>query len=227
MSRLAVVALVLAGCAKAAPESAPAAVEAAGKEPPKIVVSKDRADLVFTYVDAAGQFHDATTIAEVPEVSRAQVLVRDLSKSPDELRTTELLYVADLRAPDDKGRYACGAVSRRAFDRGGADEAAVQAASAGLPESEQGVVVYSASWCGVCRAAKAWLAQRHVAFVEKDVEKLPGAEAELRAKARRAGVSPQGVPVIDVAGELLVGFDEDALAAALATKGLAGASQGH
>lgn len=70
------------------------------------------------------------------------------------------------------------------------------------------VIVYSTAWCGYCRKAKAWLSKKGVAFTEKNIEKDPGAAAELAQKAAAQGVMPSGVPVIDVRGTLVLGFDE-------------------
>lgn len=217
--------VLLAACTKPAPAPAgDAASPAAPAELPdaaRITVTAARTDLVFTYVDAAGKFHDVTVPAEVPQASRAQVLVRDLSKSPDELRTADYLYVADLRVADEKGRFPCGAVSRRQFDRGGAGEAAAQVADQVAADGGAAVTVYSTAWCGVCKQAKAFLKQRGVAYLERDIEKDPGAEQELQRKAQAQGFRPSGVPVIDVGGDLMTGFDPEALAALLQRKGLA------
>lgn len=77
------------------------------------------------------------------------------------------------------------------------------------------VVLYSTSWCGYCRQTRQYLKSKKVAFVERDVEKDQGAAEELSRKAVAAGVRPQGVPVIDVRGKLILGFDREALDAAL------------
>lgn len=77
------------------------------------------------------------------------------------------------------------------------------------------VVVYTTSWCGYCRKAKALLTQKGVPFVEKDVEKDPKASEELAEKAARAGVQPRGVPVLDIRGKLILGFDAQAITEAL------------
>lgn len=69
------------------------------------------------------------------------------------------------------------------------------------------VIVYSTNWCGYCRKAKEWLAAKGVAFISKDVEKDAGVTEELATKAAAAGVTPHGVPVIDVRGTLVLGFD--------------------
>ncbi len=81
--------------------------------------------------------------------------------------------------------------------------------------SSTGVVIYTTEWCGYCKKAKAFLTRKGVAFTEKDVEKDEGARDEVAQKCVAAGVKPRGVPIIDVRGKILVGFDEGQLAAAL------------
>lgn len=211
--------LTVSACSKKSAAPEPSTTEVAAAEPLEIVVRADRHDLLFTWVDGTGAFHDVTRIDDVPEEARAQVLVRDLSRSPDELRTADFLYVADLRAADDTGRYPCGAVSRRLFDRRGVGEAAANVVAEKAAAGEPTVTIYTTSWCGVCRKAKAFLSSRGVPFLERDVEKDAGAEVELQARAAAAGLMPQGVPVIDVAGELMMGFDARALEALLEKQG--------
>lgn len=82
-------------------------------------------------------------------------------------------------------------------------------------EPSNEVILYMTSWCGYCRQAKSYLNARKVFFTEKDIEKDPEASKELAQKAARAGVKPQGVPVIDVRGKLVLGFDQNALNGAL------------
>jgi glutaredoxin len=77
------------------------------------------------------------------------------------------------------------------------------------------VILYMTSWCGYCRKAGAFLNARKVFFTEKNIEEDPEASKELAQKAARAGVKPQGVPVIDVRGKLVLGFDQNALDRAL------------
>ena len=50
------------------------------------------------------------------------------------------------------------------------------------------------------------------------IEKEPGARSEMLEKARAQGVSTQGIPVIDVRGTLLGGFDANAVERLLASK---------
>jgi glutaredoxin len=220
-------ALALAGCRAPAPpaQGAPpdaARAHGAADDVPEVVVEKDSKELLFSFRDDLGEWHDVDAIEKIPEASRARVLVRDLARSPEELRTAELLYVADLRAPDAEGRYSCAVVSRYGFERAPRADAesgpaSGDAAAPGTPNSGARVTMYMTSWCPVCKKAAAWLRGRGVQFAEKDVEKDEAASRELSQKAKSAGLSSQvqGVPVIDVGGELLLGFDPRSLQEAL------------
>lgn len=75
--------------------------------------------------------------------------------------------------------------------------------------SSDRVVLYSTSWCGYCDKAKALLRRLNVSFVEKDIEKDPAAAQELAQKGARAGVQPRGVPVLDIRGKLVLGYNEE------------------
>lgn len=72
------------------------------------------------------------------------------------------------------------------------------------------VTVYSTIWCGFCKMAKNYLKQLDVEFVEKDVEQDPSAGVEAVQKSGQ-----MGVPVIDIAGTIIVGFDKPAIDHAL------------
>ena len=85
-----------------------------------------------------------------------------------------------------------------------------------LPEQPP-IILYSTSWCGVCKKAKKFMQNKGLAFVEKDIEKDRQAARELQEKCDRAKVPMGGVPVIDVGGALLRGFDGDRLLSMLNT----------
>ena len=79
------------------------------------------------------------------------------------------------------------------------------------------VTVYSTSWCAFCHTEMEWLKKLGVAFVAKDIEAEPAARDELLSKN---GGNFQGVPVTDIAGELILGFDRPKLEDALRRNGL-------
>lgn len=214
-------ALAAASCkSKVAPDTdAPAGAADAGAEaapPPEIRVTADRKDLIFGYATEDGQpFKTATSIDAVPETARRSVVVTDLSLTPEQRQSGRYIYLADLRTARPDGTYPVAIASRYGFE---AKLAGTSTAAAGSERS--GVVIYSASWCGVCKQAKQLLKRWNVPFIDKDIEASRSAAEELGAKARAAGIQPGGVPVIDVAGILLQGLDEGTLRAALKQKGL-------
>lgn len=76
------------------------------------------------------------------------------------------------------------------------------------------VTVYSTPTCPSCKAVKKHLRDRRVRFRDVDVSRDERAAAELRRKTGR-GV----IPVVDVNGRIVVGFDRKKLDAALGVRG--------
>ena len=74
------------------------------------------------------------------------------------------------------------------------------------------VIVYSSDSCGYCQKAKAFLRENGVEFIEKKVDSDPVAQAEMR------GMKAQGVPVIKVGDEIIMGFNRERLEALLGKK---------
>lgn len=64
------------------------------------------------------------------------------------------------------------------------------------------IVVYTTPTCGFCQQVKAYLHQRGVPFTEHDVSRDPQAAAEM---VRLSG--QQGVPVVLIDGQVIVGFN--------------------
>ncbi len=52
-------------------------------------------------------------------------------------------------------------------------------------------------------------------MIEKDIEQDPAAQSEMQAKLARAGVHGGSIPVIDVKGKILIGFEPHTLDAAV------------
>lgn len=68
------------------------------------------------------------------------------------------------------------------------------------------VTVYSTEWCPWCNKAKEFLKEHDVKFENKDVEKDQKAAEEMVKKSGQSGI-----PVIDIDGKIVIGFDEKAL----------------
>ncbi|MBI2989899.1 MAG: glutathione S-transferase N-terminal domain-containing protein [Candidatus Magasanikbacteria bacterium] len=72
------------------------------------------------------------------------------------------------------------------------------------------VLIYTTPTCGFCKMAKAFFKEHNVAYEEKDVSADQAAGEEM---VKRSG--QMGVPVIDIDGELVLGFDKAKLSALL------------
>lgn len=80
--------------------------------------------------------------------------------------------------------------------------------------TEPQVIVYSTVWCGFCNMAKQYLNGKGVAFTEKNIEEDREAYDELMHKMSG---NFMGVPVLDIKGTIILGFDRPKIDAALSS----------
>ena len=77
------------------------------------------------------------------------------------------------------------------------------------------VIVYSTSTCPYCVMAKDWLKQKKVEYDDINV----GID-QAKAKEMIAKSGQMGVPVLDVGGDIIIGFDKPKIEASLKKKKL-------
>lgn len=81
-----------------------------------------------------------------------------------------------------------------------------------MVKSNPQVTVYSATWCAFCHAAKDYLDKKGVAYTDKDVD----SDRKIAEEAMK--ISGQtGIPVLNINGQIIIGFDRPRIDAALAT----------
>ncbi len=68
------------------------------------------------------------------------------------------------------------------------------------------VKVYSTSTCPYCAMAKAFLKEKNIPFEDVDVGANPEAANEMIEKSGQ-----MGVPVIEIDGKIIVGFNKEAI----------------
>ena len=76
------------------------------------------------------------------------------------------------------------------------------------------VIIYSTPTCGFCHMAKDMLTEEGVPFTDKNVQADLVARQEMFSKTG----GPSGVPVIDIDGTIIVGFDEEKVRGLLGLK---------
>ncbi len=199
---------------------------------PPLKVDDGTPDLMLTWIDDKGESHVELRPQDVPAAGRA--LVRVVVSDRDD-GTHDLFYVADLNARGDDGAYATRTMRRREWEseiekrreaylaktapRPATTGTPAEGGHPAMPGQQQGgvaVIIYGASWCGPCHQAADFLKARGVPYVMKDVEETPGAAAEMREKLARVGHRGGSIPVIDVRGQILIGFSASSIEQALA-----------
>jgi glutaredoxin len=203
---------------------------------PTLSVKPDSEGLLLTWIDDKGDFHVETSVSAVPVMGRDTVRVVDPDKETEQ---GDRITVVDLRQTTAAGTYPVRTMLRTDFEAlavarrekagptlagGGPAPSAPQGAPP--PGQDQGmatpppavrgqVVIYGAEWCGACHDAARYLRQKGVPYVEKDIEKDPAAAREMQAKLARTGLRSGSIPVIDVHGRVMVGFNAAEIDAAL------------
>lgn len=74
------------------------------------------------------------------------------------------------------------------------------------------VTIYSAGWCAFCHAAKDYLDKLGVKYDDRDVESNMQYATEAVSKSGQTGI-----PVLDIDGTIVIGFDRPKIDTALKT----------
>jgi glutaredoxin 3 len=75
------------------------------------------------------------------------------------------------------------------------------------------ITIYSADWCAFCHAAKQYFDNLKVPYEVKDVEERMEYAIEAVEKSGQ-----RGIPVIDIDGDIIIGFNRGQIDAALRDK---------
>lgn len=68
------------------------------------------------------------------------------------------------------------------------------------------IIIYTTPTCAYCKMAKAFFKEHNIAYEEKDVANDRALAEEMVKKSGQ-----MGVPVIDIDGQIVVGFDQSKL----------------
>jgi len=212
--------VLLGACKKGAPPPAAPALRA---ELPPREVSRASA-LLYTYVDASGMFATSEQAEKVPDVGRRVVRIMGQGRGEVQRRNNLNVEVIDLRDLLAKGRTQPRVMLREEFESRAlaqlppGDSCALsdphgppladEPDRAGSADEPPIAILYGTRWCKACKAARRYLSFNLIPFTAKDVEKDPSAARELQEKVSRFGIAADRVPILDVRGRLLVGFDE-------------------
>jgi len=65
------------------------------------------------------------------------------------------------------------------------------------------ITIYSTPTCGYCKMAKEYLTSKNISYTEVDVSRDTAKQQEMIKKSGQFGV-----PVVDVDGKIIIGFDK-------------------
>jgi glutaredoxin len=77
------------------------------------------------------------------------------------------------------------------------------------------IIIYGAEWCAFCHTAMQYLDKLDVKYTYIDIDKEPDKGLEAVDKSGQ-----RGIPVIDLAGDIIIGFDRPRIDTALKAHGL-------
>lgn len=200
---------------------------------PELSVKADTPNLLLTWIDDKGDFHVVQKPADVPPEGRKSVRVVQADK---EAGTGDMVYVANLEETTPDGSYRLKTMTRAQWDELGASrrkarlEALAPSAAPPPTASVAGgsgdkrpamgklvAIIYGANWCKPCHAAEDYLKSHGVTVIHKDIEESEAAQAEMQQKLARAGRGGASIPVIDIMGQILIGYSPAALDQAIRT----------
>jgi glutaredoxin 3 len=188
------------------------------------VVDDQRDDLILTWF-ASGGAQTGTSVSDVPAEHRKEVRVQDPTIPPEEA-VPSLVFIADLTKPGPGGKYKVAVVSRELYNDRRRVAAAMTAGAPGIgdvppirlgPDGKPQLIMYATTTCPVCVGARRWLLDEGIPYTEKDVGRDRVAAAELAQKGKAQGISTGGVPVFDIGGRLVPGFDKSIIKKLLAS----------
>lgn len=80
------------------------------------------------------------------------------------------------------------------------------------------VILYATEWCGYCKKTRAFLAEHRIEYTEYDIEK-----SEI-GRSQHAALGGGGIPVLDIKGTIIRGYNTHKMQYAFTELGLMNAT---
>ncbi len=161
-------------------------------------------NILLVYRDEKQNEQTAQKVSEVPEAFRNKVQLVDLNLSPEKRSSNLFVPIYDLTKANANGGFSGEWVSRKSLEK-----ALIESRpKVVLPEYHL-VTLYETDWCGYCKKAKAFLKEKKIPFEAFNIEKDAQAAQKLQQKASAQNFPMGGVPVLEINGKLISGFNPE------------------
>ena len=184
------------------------------------VVTDNSSKIMFSWFEG-NEAKTALDIADIPDGVKKEVRVQDLAVPPDK-RNPEWIFLANLTKKNAEGGYAVRTVHRDKYEQKRHPEQKKNSASSDLANadsqsaaSQSNVIMYATPHCPHCKKARRWLLEQKIPYNEINLEKDQTAAVALAQKGQAQGVPTGGVPMFEINGRLIPGFDPAAIRKAL------------
>ncbi len=160
-------------------------------KPANLNNSVSNKNLIF-YYSQNNEIKVVTDYLKIPDEFKSSVMIVDKTLSPEQRMSNKYVYVGDLtKIENDKIPYKI--LTRKEYEN----------------LTKPKIVVYTTKTCPVCKQLTEYLDSKKIEYTNVDVEENYEGQKELIIKAKQSDMSIQGVPVIDLNGKLIMGFDKD------------------
>ncbi|MBN2714491.1 MAG: glutaredoxin family protein [Deltaproteobacteria bacterium] len=183
-------------------------------KPTAPLVKKGASGLLFSWFEEK-EAKTATDISDIPDNVKKEVRVQDLSVPPEK-RNPDWIFLSNLTKADSDGKYPVRVVRRDKYEEkrhpkqppvSGSDSDGVIGAAS--------VIMYATPHCPHCKRARRWLLEQKIPYKEINIEQNEAAAAALAQKGQAQGVPTGGVPMFEISGRLIPGFDPASIQKAL------------
>jgi glutaredoxin len=169
------------------PSSESAAAAPARAVEPAVPAAAGADNLYYQYIDGANQVQFARSLEEVPPEWRSRAGRVSLPVPPPAAPARARETAREPRSP--AARHSQGTFS---------------AARSEQRNDQPEIEIYTLKSCPACRAAIAYMDKRGLEYTNRDIQEEPEAREEYLEKTE----GKDGVPVIDIAGEIMQGWDQ-------------------
>lgn len=160
-------------------------------KPANLNNSVSNKNLIF-YYSQNNETKVITDYLKIPDEFKSSVMIVDKTLSPEQRMANKYVYVGDLtKIENDKIPYKI--ITRKEYE----------------DLFKPKITIYTTKSCPVCKQLTEYLDTKKVEYINVDVEENYEGQKELIIKAKQSDMSIQGVPVIDLNGKLVMGFDKD------------------